>query len=65
MADAVAITQAGVDGQGRNLPDGVTLHPGEGHAFFIVSSAGLDMPTRVYVQWDGSRAPVPLGVPSW
>lgn len=61
VADAVTLTQAGEDGQGRNLPDGVALHPGEGHPFFIVSSAGLDMPTRVYVQWDGGQAPVPLG----
>lgn len=62
-AEGVTITQAGEPQQGRDLPEGVTLHRGEGHPFFVVASTGLPMPTRIYVKWDGQDEPVPLGVP--
>ena len=65
VAEGVTITQAGEPGQGRELPEGVTLHPGEGHPFSIVNALGLDFPTRIYVKWDGQEEPVALGVPAF
>lgn len=65
IAEGVTITQAGEPGQARDLPEGVTLHPGEGHSFFIVTAMGLPTPTLIYVTWEGQEVPVPLGVPGY
>ncbi|MFC9682694.1 hypothetical protein [Streptomyces sp. NPDC056948] len=65
VAEGVTITEAGEEGQARDLPEGVTLHPGEGHPFFILTAMGLETPTRIYVTWEGQEEPVPLGVPGY
>ncbi|MFJ3229774.1 hypothetical protein [Streptomyces sp. NPDC086787] len=59
----VRTVQAGQPGQCRDLPDGVTIGPGEGHPFAILTALGLPVPTSIYVTWDGQVAPVALPLP--
>ncbi|MFJ4368859.1 hypothetical protein ACIP4S_32650 [Streptomyces chartreusis] len=59
----VTVVQAGEPGQCRDLPDGVTIAPGEGHEFVIVTAMGLSLPTSIYATWDGQATPVALPLP--
>jgi hypothetical protein len=59
----VATVRAGEPDQCRDLPDGVTIEPGDGHEFVIVAAMGLPVPTAIYVTWDGQDEPVALPVP--
>ncbi|MFF4724070.1 hypothetical protein ACFY3M_01770 [Streptomyces mirabilis] len=59
----VTTVQAGEPGQCRGMPFGVSLLPGEGHEFQILSAMGLPRLTAIRVQWDGQDEPVALPVP--
>ncbi|WP_159046912.1 hypothetical protein [Streptomyces sp. XY66] len=59
----VTTVQAGVSGQCRSLPFGVTLRPGEGHEFQTVMALGMTPVTAIHVNWDGQAEPVALPIP--
>lgn len=63
VAVNVTAVRAGQLNQCRNLPEGVTLQPGEGHEFQIMKAFGLDPVTAIHVKWDGQSEPVALPVP--
>lgn len=59
----VTTVQAGEPDQCRDLPNGVTIGPGEGHEFIILTAMGLPIPTSIHLTWDGQTTPVALPVP--
>ncbi|MCX5008552.1 hypothetical protein OHB05_39035 [Streptomyces sp. NBC_00638] len=60
----VTTVQAGEPGQSRSMPFGVSLRPGEGHEFEILSAAQLPRLTAIRVKWDGQDEPVALPIPA-
>ncbi|MGP4090747.1 hypothetical protein [Streptomyces sp. KR55] len=60
----LTVVRAGEPGQCRNLPEGVTLQPGESHEFQILTAMGLDPVTAIYVKWDGQTDAIAVPVPT-
>lgn len=59
----VTTVRAGEPDQCRDLPNGVTIGPGEGHEFIILTAMGLPVPTSIQLTWDGQATPIALPVP--
>ncbi|MER7968685.1 hypothetical protein ABTX35_06690 [Streptomyces sp. NPDC096080] len=58
-AEAVTILENGLDGLGRDLPEGVALPPGESVRFVMLEVDQLPSRTEVLVKWsDGGPEPV-------
>jgi hypothetical protein len=63
-ADGVTIRESDVPCVTSDLPDGISLGPGEGARFLMLGTFGGPIPAHLPVRWAGSDEPVSVPVPA-
>lgn len=61
--DMVTVTLDHPEGLTRNLPNDLSLGPGETYEFMIIGTWQTGMPTQVFVSWDVHPTPYAIPLP--